>query len=375
MKFLNNNKKTNLQNNIPNIKINKNKLKFKHKILFILILFLFFFIFSFNNFFSLISYANETTFAKNNYSRASMDIDGNIYMKENLYKRIYPASMTKIAISIIAIEKLDLKEKIKIKESTMILPLDYVVTPLYIGETLTVEDLLYATMLKSGNDAPIQLAKHIYGDEKNFKKEINKYLKNLGLTDTNFTNPFGLEDKNHYTTPYDLLTLARYAMKNETFRKIVSTNKYIIPENSYSYKRIIETTSLFTYPNSSVYSKDFYGIKTGFTETAGDCFISAAKINDKEFYFIYTGAKSKISKFKEIQKMYDETKYLFEQKNIINEYIETVTNEKILKETNSKYIFQKFLLTTFDKIILILLFSLLIIIILFKSRNLHKRKR
>ena len=302
MKFLNNNKKTNLQNNIPNIKINKNKLKFKHKILFILILFLFFFIFSFNNFFSLISYANETTFAKNNYSRASMDIDGNIYMKENLYKRIYPASMTKIAISIIAIEKLDLKEKIKIKESTMILPLDYVVTPLYIGETLTVEDLLYATMLKSGNDAPIQLAKHIYGDEKNFKKEINKYLKNLGLTDTNFTNPFGLEDKNHYTTPYDLLTLARYAMKNETFRKIVSTNKYIIPENSYSYKRIIETTSLFTYPNSSVYSKDFYGIKTGFTETAGDCFISAAKINDKEFYFIYTGAKSKISKFKEIQK-------------------------------------------------------------------------
>ena len=85
----------------------------------------------------------DNSFAKNNHSRASIDIDGNIYMRENIYKKIYPASMTKIAISIIAIEKLDLNDKIYIEEIDYKLPLDYVTTPLYVGEVVTAEDLTY----------------------------------------------------------------------------------------------------------------------------------------------------------------------------------------------------------------------------------------
>lgn len=347
---------------------------FKYKLLVILITFVLIFTLIFNIFSPLYSYSQENNFAKGNYSRASMDIDGNIYMKENLYKKIYPASLTKIAIAIITIEKLDLNEEIYIRKTDMKVPFDYVVTPLHIGERLTVKDLLHATMLKSANDAPIQLAKYIYGTQENFKKEINKYLKNIGLKNTNFTNPFGLDNKNHYTTPYDLLTLTRYAMKNNTFRKIVRTKSYTIPSNNYSGQRILRTTSLFADSNSLVFNKNFYGVKTGTTDKAGDCFISAAKINNKEFYFIYTGAKSRISKFQKVQEMYNETKYILKQKENIDNFAKTTTEKKTLRKTSLEYLYSQFFFTIFDKIILILFFILLLIL-LFKIKNSNKRKR
>lgn len=359
----------NINKNKNNNNLNKNN--FNKIILFIIIILIFSLVF--NIFFSLVCYGKESKFAKDNYSCTSMDIDGNIYMKENLYKRIYPASMTKIAISIITIEKLDLNEEIYIRKTTTQIPYDYVLTPLYIGEKLTVKDLLYATMLKSGNDAPLQLAKHIYGNEENFKKGINEYLKNIGLKDTHFTNSFGLDDDNHYTTPYDLLTLTRYAMKNDIFRKIVSSKDYIIPANEYSNSRLIKTTSLFTNSESLVFNKDFYGIKTGTTDKAGDCLISAAKIDNKEFYFLYTGAESKISRFKKIQKMYNETKSILKEKENIDNYAKTTIEEKTLNKISLDYIYNQFFFTIFNKIILIIFITILLIILL-KSKKIKKSK-
>ncbi len=331
------------------------------------------FIFCFNIFYPLSVQAAET-FVKNNHSRASMDEEGNIYMRENLHSRIHPASLTKIAISILAIEKLKLKDKVLIEKIDYVLPFDYVVTPVYIGETLTVEDLLHAAMLKSGNDATIYLAKHVFKSKEAFVQGINEYLKDLGLLNTNFTNSFGLEDPEHYTTPYDLLLLVKHAMKNKTFKDIVSKEKYVIPENEFSNARTLYTTSMFADEGSSVFNKNFYGIKSGYTEKAGDCFIAASKISNKEFYFIYTGANSRISKFIKIQEMLNQTKYILEEKSKIDQYAKTSSEAVNNQKLNINYLHSKYLFSTFDKI-LFLVFVLIIILILFKINFRKKRKR
>ncbi len=312
-------------------------------------------------------YANSK-FAKNNYSRAVMEDNGDIYIQENMYKRIYPASMTKIAIAIVSIENLNLKDKIKIEKLNYKLPSDYITTPLYVGETLTVEDLLHATMLKSSNDAPIYLANKLYGNMKNFSKEINIYLKDLGLLDTNFTNPFGLEDSNHYTTSYDLLLLTKHAMKNDTFRKIINTKKYIIPANAFSSARTFQTTSLFSNKDSSLYDSRFYGIKTGFTDQSGFCFITATKIREKEYYFIYTGGDSLSSRFTEITKTYNQMKALIENKLIVDNYVKNTNLEKKSLLYNVNNIYSQFFFTTFDKISLIV-FIFLFFIIFFRLKG------
>lgn len=337
------------------------------------------FVLYFNLLAPLISNAQDKKiFAKNNYSRVSIDEDNNIYMRENLHKQIYPASLTKIAISILAIEKSKLKDKVLIEKLDYTIPEDYVLTPLYIGETVTVEDLLYATMLKSGNDAAIYLAKHIFGNKEVFIKGINKYLKEIGLKNTNFTNSFGLDDKNHYTTPYDLLILSKYAMNNDTFRKIVSKDKYTIPANNFSEKRTLKTTSLFADKNSSVFNKAFYGIKSGYTESAGDCFITATKINNKEFYFIYTGANSRISKFINIQEMYDQTIYILNEKENIDKYVKSVHETQNSKQLSLDYLSSKYLFSTFDKIIISTFILIIFLILLkrsFKNKKVKKKKK
>lgn len=354
--------------------IDYKKTLFKRIVILILL-----FVFSLNSFSPMILYANNSIpFAKNNHSRASIDEDGNIYIRENLYNRIYPASLTKIAISIIAIEKLKLTDTVLIQEIDYELPLDYVVTPLYIGETLTVEDLLYATMLKSGNDAAIYLAKEVYGSQEKFVEGINKYLKDLKLLDTNFTNPFGLEEDNHYTTPYDLLLLTKHAMKNRTFQEIISKNNYVIPANNFSGERVIRTTSLFAEKDSSVFNSDFYGIKSGYTESAGDCFIAANKISNKEFYFIYTGANSRVSKFINIQTMYDETKYILNQKDILDNYAKINSTTEMGKNLDLNYLQSKYLFSNLDKVffsIFSLLILILILRVIFRKTKTDKRKK
>ena len=232
-------------------------------------------------------------------------------------------------------------------------------------------------MLKSGNDAAIYLGKLAFENKNAFVKGINEYLKELGLLNTHFTNSFGLEDNKHYTTPYDLLVLSKHAMKNKTFKEIVSKDSYIIPGNSFSEARTIRTTSLFANNNSSVFNKDFYGIKSGYTEKAGDCFIAASKIDNKEFYFIYTGANSTTAKFIKIQEMYDETKFILKEKTNIDQYAKTSVKEQNDRFLNLDYLQSKYFFTNFEKVVYSVFgFSILIFLfrIIFRKKK-RKRRR
>lgn len=147
-----------------------------------------------------------------------------------------------------------------------------------VGETLPVSDLLYCLLLPSGNDAAMMLARHVGGTVDNFVWMMNQKARALGCTGTNFMNPHGLHDENHYTTARDLYLMAAEAMKNETFAEIVNTAvKTIQPTNLQKERRVYTTNQLIFRRSDPWYYSYCKGIKTGTTTPAGACLVSAAE--------------------------------------------------------------------------------------------------
>ena len=144
---------------------------------------------------------------------------GRILYEKNSTKQLYPASTTKILTAILVLENCDLDEKVTVRETALNnIPSGYVTCNLQIGEQLTVNDLLYALMIPSANDAAYVLAEHVGGSVEGFSAMMNDKARALGCKTTHFVNPNGIHDDSHYSTAYDLYLIADYAMKNETFR-------------------------------------------------------------------------------------------------------------------------------------------------------------
>ncbi|MBP5466653.1 MAG: D-alanyl-D-alanine carboxypeptidase, partial [Clostridia bacterium] len=138
------------------------------------------------------------------------------------------------------------------------------------GEKLTVKDLLYGLMLRSGNDCAETLAVHVSGSIEQFACLMNETAAKIGATNSNFVNPHGLHDDNHYTTAYDLALISCYAVNNPVFKEIVSTQKTVIPFSTRNTKRCLI--------NKNKMLKEFEGstgIKTGYTKKAGRCLVSS----------------------------------------------------------------------------------------------------
>lgn len=188
-----------------------------------------------------------------------MDMDTNrIYYEENIHDIRSVASISKIMTCILAIESNRLYEEVEIGDEI----LSSYGSGIYIqkGEKLLLIDLLYGLMLRSGNDAALAIANFISDD---FVKLMNEKAKELNMNDTTFNNPSGLDIKGigNYSTAYDMAILTSYAMKNDTYKKIVGTKKYKLATNKNSY--------LWTNKHKLVLSYDFItGGKTGFTDIA-----------------------------------------------------------------------------------------------------------
>ena len=162
-------------------------------------------------------------------SAVLIDADtGTILTQKNADKKMYPASLTKIMTAILAIEMGKLTDIITVDNETPH-EIDGSHIALEAGEILTLKDLLYALMLPSANDAASVIAKHYGKSLDGFVKIMNEKAKELGAYNTNFENPHGLHNENHYTTAADLALITKYAMENETFRKIVATTRYVYP--------------------------------------------------------------------------------------------------------------------------------------------------
>lgn len=194
---------------------------------------------------------------------------GEIVFGKNENTPLPMASTTKIMTAIVVIENENLSKTVKIQPQMT----DIEGSSIYLheGEELTVLELLYALLLESANDASVALAYTVCDSIEAFADLMNKKSLDIGLKNTHFTNPHGLDDENHFTTSYDLGILATYAMKNPTFAKIVSTHKMTIPLNNGEGTRVlINHNRLLRSYNGAI------GIKTGFTKKCGRCLVSCA---------------------------------------------------------------------------------------------------
>ena len=198
-------------------------------------------------------------------------------------ERAFPASTTKIMTCMLALESGDLDatftvgEEVKkgFTEHSSLMGLE-------IGETVRLRDLLYGLMLVSGNDAAAAIAVHLSGSISGFADRMNAKAAELGMTGTHFVNPHGVHNDDHYTTARDMAKLAAYALKNETFREIVSTASYSVePTNLHAEARLLQNTNklintLDTDTESCLYEFAI-GVKTGDTNKAGKCLVAAAE--------------------------------------------------------------------------------------------------
>ena len=198
---------------------------------------------------------------------------GRVLYSSDENKRLPMASTTKIATAITVIDAVkNLDVKIRIPRQAIGIE----GSSIYLNEQdeLTIRDLLYGLMLQSGNDCAIALALTVGGNVENFAKLMNETAKKVGANDTNFTNPHGLDDKNHYTTALDLAKITAYAMKNPEFCEIVSAKTYTMPWGGREYCRIINNK------NKLLHSFDGAdGVKTGYTKRSGRCLVSSATRN------------------------------------------------------------------------------------------------
>jgi len=201
---------------------------------------------------------------------------GRVLYENNAYEPLPMASTTKIMTALIVLDKIgDLDEQVLIDERSSGIE----GSSMYLekGEVLSVEDLLYGLLLKSGNDAAAALAIHVSGSVDAFVEQMNLYAINMGLNNTHFQNPHGLPSNGHYSCAADLAKMAAKAMDNETFRKIVSTPKYQVAWGGHEWDRVMTNKNkILTLIDGG------NGIKTGYTKEAGRCLVAGAKQEDMQ---------------------------------------------------------------------------------------------
>ena len=211
-----------------------------------------------------------------------MDMDsGRIMEGSNTDKVSLIASITKILTAITAIEYGNLEDIVKIDDSI----LKSYGSGIYVqvGEELTLDDLLYGLMLRSGNDAALAIASHVGDDVDNFVFMMNEVAKRIGMKDSYFVNPSGLEENDgsaNKSTVYDMALLTRYAMNNEHYRRIVSTKEIIVKSSYKTYKWVNKNKLLSTYKHCN-------GGKTGFTKKAHRTLVTTAS-NDNMNLIVVT---------------------------------------------------------------------------------------
>ena len=278
-------------------------------------------------------------------SEAAILIETNsqiVLYEKNSKEKMYPASTTKIMTAILVIENCNLDDIVTVSANSLkAIPDGYVVGGIYEGEQLTVSDLLYELLLKSANDVAVVLAEHVSGSVENFAKLMNEKAKELGCTNTNFVNPNGIHDENHYSTADDLSIIAKYCMKNETFRKIVSTPKASLPKtNKYNFTdRTFSNTNELIIPNGKYYYEYATGIKTGYTKEAKSCLIASAEKDDMSLISVVLGGNSstngKDTRFVDTTTLFEYGLNNFKHTEFkkANEFITTIEIENATKET------------------------------------------
>lgn len=204
---------------------------------------------------------------------------GQVLYEKNSRMRMFPASTTKIMTALVALQHGKLTDIVTSGADAARTG----GTSVYLkaGEQLSLEDMLYALLLNSANDAAVAIADHIAGSVPKFVALMNQEAEQIGARDTHFANPDGLPNANHYTTAYDMALIARKAMENQDFRRIVGTEtKQINRADNNSLKLLQNHNKLLErYAGAN-------GIKTGYTLEAGECIVASAERNGRSLIVV-----------------------------------------------------------------------------------------
>lgn len=247
-------------------------------------------------------------------SRAAVVIDRKtktiLYGKNEMSKRAM-ASTTKIMTAMVVIQNTNLDNIVEISKKAA--ATGGSVLKVRAGDKITVRDLLYGLLLRSGNDTAVALAEYVGGSIEGFSKLMNQNAENLGLSNTHFVTPHGLDHAEHYTTAYELAIITDYALKNEVFTQIVGTKTHTITVNGIS-RTINNTNELLGNLNG------VYGVKTGFTNGAGRCLVTSIKRENMDIICVVIGADTKKDRTQDSVKLIE---YTFQNYELVS------LNEKI----------------------------------------------
>lgn len=256
-------------------------------------------------------------------SRACVVLDRTsktVLFGKNEKNKVKMASTTKIMTAIVIIENCDLNQTIEASKKAASTGGSRL--GLKTGDKITVLDLLYGLMLRSGNDAAVALAETASGNIANFSNKMNQKAQEIGLSNTHFESPHGLDSDGHYTTAYELAILTDYALKNPTFANIVGSKNYTITINGYP-QSLNNTNELLGNLNG------VYGVKTGFTNGANRCLVTSCKRNDLDIICVVLGADTKKFRTKDSIKLIEyafENFELFNAENKLSTYFEEWKN-------------------------------------------------
>ncbi|MCI0381728.1 MAG: D-alanyl-D-alanine carboxypeptidase [Chlamydiae bacterium] len=247
---------------------------------------------------------------------------GRILYEKNGHELAYPASITKIAVALYALEKWSekLDENITVSKEALKIAIPSTAESqnthpyhlqtggknmgLKVGEILSFRDLIYGVLVSSGNDASNVIGIACSGTIERFMDELNEYLKNCGLSHTHFCNPHGLHHPNHVTTAYEMAKITQRALMNPTFCQIVKTSSYEKPKSNKQEGNLIQQTNRLLRKGKYFYPKAI-GVKTGYTDKAGYNLVAAAAENGRLLIAVLLGYTEPFARFQEAISLFE----------------------------------------------------------------------
>ena len=242
------------------------------------------------------------------YSQASILIDtqtGEVLYAKDSQERMYPASTTKLMTLLVALEEGDPYREVTIPKSAAQVPSDSSLTPVYPGEKMRMWDLLHGMMLRSGNDAANAVAELTAGSVNAFVDRMNRKAQFLGMAGTHFTNAHGYHDPEHYTTARDLVILGAYIMRKPQALAVATALQYELPATSKREALLLTTGSEMLNPLSGEHYPPAFGLKSGYTQAAGFCYVGGASKDGRALCAVILRTRTRSQGWTDLRRLFE----------------------------------------------------------------------
>ena len=268
-----------------------------------------------------------------------MYLHGQILYERNADQKMYPASTTKVLTAVVVMENCNLEDNVTVSQTAInSVESGYITANLKAGEVFTVEQLLNILIVSSANDAALVLAEHVSGSVEDFCKLMNETAAKIGCTNSNFVNPNGVHNENHYSTARDLALIGNYSLKFETLKELYNKTYFKLPVTDIytSDDRIFGTTNELI---SSNYENNYYeyaiGMKTGHTTPAGYCLMGYAEKNGLELITVLLKSSTSDNRYLETKMLFEHgfNNYSYKKFATKGNCVETISVKGATKDT------------------------------------------